>query len=324
LFVIPNLFWDPSESKIPEVLNLLWHDKLLLSKYNYMITASDVAKLRSMTGAGMMDCKKALDEAEGDMEKAGEILRKKGIIKAAKRTDKIAAEGTTQVKVEANTAVVLEVNSETDFVSGSPDFQSMASSFTDALLQSKPANLEDAMKVKVGSETVQEVLNNFTAKIGEKISLRRFMVVEKTDADVFGAYSHLGGKISVLIQLKNSADAALATDIAMHAAASNPKYISRDQVPTDTVEKEKEIYTEQLKQQGKPEAAIANILKGKLDKFYSEICLLEQPFIKDEEKTIQKLLAENVTIPTMVRFELGEGIEKEVTDFAAEVEAQLK
>lgn len=287
-------------------------------------TASDVAKLRSLTGAGMMDCKKALDEAEGDMEKAGEILRKKGIIKAAKRTDKIAAEGTTQVKVEGNTAVVSEVNSETDFVSGSPDFKDMASKFTDALLQSKPATVEEAMNVKAGSETLQEVLNNQTAKIGEKISLRRFAVVEKTDADAFGAYSHLGGKISVLILLKNSTDAALATDIAMHAAASNPKYVSRDEVPAELVEKEKEIYIDQLKQQGKPEAAMANILKGKLDKYYSEICLLEQSFIKDEEKTITQLLPAGATIATMVRYELGEGIEKEVTDFAAEVEAQLK
>ncbi|MBP6859354.1 MAG: elongation factor Ts [Candidatus Magasanikbacteria bacterium] len=288
------------------------------------ITAADVAKLRSLTGAGMMDCKKALDEAEGDMEKAGEILRKKGIVKAAKRTDKIAAEGTTQVKVVGNVAVVAEVNSETDFVSGSPDFQAMATSLVDALVQNKPAGVEEAMSVKVGSETVQDVLNNFTAKIGEKISLRRFTVVEKTDQDAFGAYSHLGGKISVLVLLKNTTDTGLAADIAMHAAASNPKYISRDEVPSDIVEKEKEIYTDQLKQQGKPEAAIPNILKGKLDKFYSEICLLEQAFIKDEEKTVQKLLPENATIATMVRLELGEGIEKEQTDFAAEVEAQLK
>ena len=258
------------------------------------------------------------------MEKAGEILRKKGIVKAAKRTDKVAAEGTTMVKVSGDTAVVLEVNSETDFVSGSPDFKDMAAKFTDALLQNKPANVEEAMSVTVGAETLQEVLNNLTAKIGEKIVLRRFAVVEKTSNDVFGAYSHLGGKISVLVLLKNSADSALATDVAMHAAASYPKYVDRSEVPVEIVEKEKEIYTEQLKQQGKPEAAIANILKGKLDKFYSEVCLLEQPFIKDEEKTIQQLLGNGVTLEKMVRFELGEGLVKEATDFAAEVEAQLK
>ncbi|MBI2037988.1 MAG: elongation factor Ts [Candidatus Magasanikbacteria bacterium] len=288
------------------------------------ITAADVAKLRTLTGAGMMDCKKALDEANGDMEKAGEILRKKGIVKAAKRTDKIAAEGTTQVKVNGDTAVVLEVNSETDFVAQNEDFKKMVENFADALLEQKPQSLEGAMAVTAGGKTLQEHLNDLTAKIGEKISLRRFMVVEKTAGDVFGAYSHLGGRISVLVVLKNSTHAGLAADIAMHAAASNPKYISRDQVPAGIVEKEKEIYVEQLKQQGKPEAAIPNILKGKLDKFYSEICLMEQAFIKDEEKTVQKLLGESMSVATMVRFELGEGIEKEKTDFAAEVEAQLK
>lgn len=288
------------------------------------ITAADVAKLRSLTGAGMMDCKKALDEAEGDMEKAGEILRKKGIIKAAKRTDKVAAEGTTLVKVSGDTAVVVEVNSETDFVAQNEDFKKLVSDFASALLADKPASVEVAMNVVFEGQSLQDRLNNLTAKIGEKISLRRFEVVEKTASDVFGAYSHLGGKISVLILLKNTADANLATDVAMHAAASNPKYVSRDEVSAELIEKEKEIYTDQLKQQGKPEAAIANILKGKLDKFYSEICLLEQPFIRDEEKTIQKLIGESVIVAKMVRFELGDGLTKETTDFVAEVEAQLK
>lgn len=288
------------------------------------ITASDVAKLRSLTGAGMMDCKKALDEAEGDMEKAGEILRKKGIIKAAKRTDKVAAEGTTLVKVNGDSAVVVEVNSETDFVAQNEDFKKLVGDFASALLADKPISVEAAMDVVFEGQSLQDRLNNLTAKIGEKISLRRFEVVEKTASDIFGSYSHLGGKISVLILLKNTTDANLATDVAMHAAASNPKYVNRTEVPAELVEKEKEIYTDQLKQQGKPEAAIANILKGKLDKFYSEICLLEQPFIKDEEKTIQKLIGENVTVARMVRFELGDGITKEATDFAAEVEAQLK
>ena len=283
------------------------------------ITASDVAKLRSQTGAGMMDCKKAMDEAEGDMEKAGELLRKKGIIKAAKRAGKIAAEGATQIKLSGNTAVVLEVNSETDFVAQNEDFKKLVNDLADDLLAAKPVSMEEAM-----SPAVTEKINNLTAKIGEKIALRRFAVVEKTDADAFGAYSHLGGKISVLILLKNSTNEDLARDVAMHAAASNPKYVSRGEVPVEMIEKEKEIYTEQLKQQGKPEAAIANILKGKLDKFYSEVCLLEQPFIKDEEKTIQKLLGENVTVEKMVRYELGEGLEKGHCDFAAEVEAQLK
>lgn len=287
-------------------------------------SASDVAKLRSMTGAGMMDCKKALDEAEGDIEKAGEILRKKGIVKAAKRSDKVAAEGTTQVKIDGNDAVILEVNSETDFVAENADFKNLVSEIVDSCLEHEPKDMETALAQNVGGQTLQERLNSLAATIGEKISFRRFALVKKDSADVFGAYSHLGGKISVLILLKNSSDTALAGDIAMHAAAANPKYISRDQVPAEIVEKEKEIYTEQLKQQGKPEAAIEKILTGKLDKFYSEICLLEQPFIKDEEKTIQKLLGENISIARMERFELGAGLVKEATDFAAEVEAQLQ
>ncbi len=287
-------------------------------------SASDVAKLRSMTGAGMMDCKKALDEAEGDLEKAGEILRKKGIVKAAKRGDKVAAEGTTRVKVDGNDAVVVEVNSETDFVAENADFKDLVSEIVDATLEHEPADMDAALAQNVGGQSLQERLNNLTATIGEKISFRRFALVKKDDADAFGGYSHLGGKISVLILLKNSADEALANDIAMHAAASNPKYVSRDEVPADMVAKEKEIYTEQLKQQGKPEAAIEKILTGKLDKFYSEICLLEQPFIKDEEKTIAKLLPAGATIVRMERFGLGEGLVKEEKDFAAEVEAQLQ
>lgn len=287
-------------------------------------SASDVAKLRSMTGAGMMDCKKALDEAEGDLEKAAELLRKKGIVKAAKRSDKVAAEGTTRVKVDGNDAVILEINSETDFVAENADFKNLVTEVVDACLENEPKDLETALTQNVGGVSLQERLNNLTATIGEKISFRRFSFVRKESADAFGAYSHLGGKISVLILLKNSANEDLARDIAMHAAASNPKYVSRDEVPADVVEKEKEIYVEQLKQQGKPEAAMANILKGKLDKFYSEICLLEQPFIKDEEKTIQKLLGENVTIARMERFELGAGLAKDACDFVSEVEAQLK
>lgn len=287
-------------------------------------SASDVAKLRSMTGAGMMDCKKALDEAGGDLEQAAELLRKKGIVKAAKREGKVAAEGTTRVKVDGNDAVVLEVNSETDFVAENADFKNLVSEIVDACLENEPQNMESALAQNVGGQTLQERLNNLTATIGEKIAFRRFSLVKKEVGDAFGAYSHLGGKISVLILLKNSTDETLANDIAMHAAASNPRYISRDEVPAEIIAKEKEIYTEQLRQQGKPEAAIENILKGKLDKFYSEVCLLEQPFIKDEEKTIQKLLPAGVTIARMERFGLGEGLVKEEKDFAAEVEAQLQ
>lgn len=283
-----------------------------------MITASDVAKLRAQTGAGMMDCKKAMEEANGDMELAGEILRKKGIVKAAKRNDKIAAEGTTTVKASGNTAVIAEINSETDFVAKNEDFKNLVNEIVDYLLNSRPADLESAL-----DGGLKEKIEAVVAKIGEKISLRRFEIVQKGADEAFGPYVHLGGKISVLVKLSGTTDEALAREMAMQVAAAFPKYIGREQVPAEIVEKEKEIYTEQLKQQGKPEQAIPNILKGKLDKFYSEVCLLEQPYIKDEEKKIQQVIG-SAKVTSMVRYELGEGLEKKGCDFAAEVEAQIK
>jgi elongation factor Ts len=281
------------------------------------ITASDVAKLRSLTGAGMMDCKKALEEADGNMDTADEILRKKGIVKAAKRNEKIAAEGITLVKTAGNVAVVAEVNSETDFVANNEGFQKLAADIVDHLLATKPASLDAAL-----DGGIREKIEALVAKIGEKITLRRFEIVEKTDADAFGPYVHMAGKISVLILLTGTTDEDLAREVAMHTAASNPKYIERSQVPAEVVAKEKEIYTEQLKQQGKPENVIENILKGKIDKFYSEVCLVEQPYIKDEEKTIAQLVG-NAKVAKMVRYELGEGLAKKGCDFAAEVAEQM-
>lgn len=291
------------------------------------ITAGDIAKLRAQTGAGMMDCKKALDEAQGDMEKAGEILRKKGIVKAAKRADKIAAEGTTLVKTTGNSAVVLEMNSETDFVAQNENFKKLVEVVADQVLSAKPASVEELVKQIIGDKTVDEHIVGLSGTIGEKITLRRFTLVEKTAADAFGAYVHMGGKISVLVVLSGTTDTDLARDVAMHVAASNPKYIRREEVASTVVEKEKEIYGEQLKQQGKPANIIENILKGKIDKFYSEVCLLEQPFIKDEEKKVGVYIeskAKGAKIEKMIRFELGEGMEKKGCDFAAEVAEQLK
>ena len=286
------------------------------------ITAGDVAKLREQTGAGMMDCKKALDEANGDMEVAAEILRKKGVIKAAKRADKVAAEGLTNVKVAGNTAVILEINSETDFVSGGEDFKKLVGEVTDELLAKKPADLESALK-----GGIEEKINALVAKIGEKISLRRFVLVEKTAADAFGAYIHMGGKISVLTVLTGTTDEDLAREVAMHAAAAYPKYLNRAEVPSEIIEKEKEIAAEQLKAQNKPANVMESILKGKVEKFYGEMCLVEQPFIKDEEKTVEKFVAARASgavVSKYFRFELGEGIEKKSSDFAAEVAQQMK
>ncbi len=290
------------------------------------ITANDIAKFREQTGAGMMDCKKALEEAQGDMEAAAEILRKKGVIKAAKRGDKIAAEGLVAVKTQGNFGVVLEVNSETDFVAKNEDFKKMVSEIADFLLVKKPSSLESALAEKINDISLTEYINNAIAKIGEKISFRRFAILEKTDSDVFGPYLHLGGKIAVLSILNNTADESLARDISMQVAAANPKFLNREMVDTETLDKEKEIYAEQLRAQGKPENIIENILKGKMDKFYSEVCLLEQPFIKDEEKTIIAYLAAkgaDIKVEKFVRFELGEGLAKKSNDFAAEVAEQI-
>lgn len=290
------------------------------------ITVNDIATFRAQTGAGMMDCKKALEEAEGDMEKASEILRKKGVIKAAKREGKIAAEGMVEVKTKGNIGVVLEVNSETDFVAKNEDFKKMVEEISDFLLEKKPASLEDALNEKIGEITLSEYINNAITKIGEKISLRRFEIIEKEDSGVFGAYLHMGGKIAVLSLLNNTNDIEIARDISMQIAAAYPKFLNREMVDTVTLDKEREIYAEQLRTQGKPENIIENILKGKMDKFYSEVCLLEQPFIKDEEKSVTAYLAEkgaDIKVEKFVRFELGEGLAKKINDFAAEVAEQL-
>lgn len=290
------------------------------------ITANDIAKLREITGAGMMDCKKAMEEANGDMDLASEILRKKGVIKAAKREDKIAAEGLTQVKTAGNFGVILEVNSETDFVAKNEEFKKMVDEVADFLLDKRPTSLENALVEKIGDVILNDYIINKSATIGEKISLRRFEILEKKDSDVFGPYLHMGGKIAVISLLNNTNDESLARDISMQAAAANPKFLNRELVDTATLDKEREIYAEQLRAQGKPENIIENILKGKMDKFYGEVCLLEQPFIKDEEKTITAYLAEkgaDIKVEKFIRFELGEGMAKKSNDFAAEVAEQM-
>ncbi len=287
-----------------------------------MISASDISKLRVSTGAGMMDCKVALEEAAGDMEKAAEILRKKGIVKAAKRADKIAAEGTTMVKVNGNTAVIVEVNSETDFAAQSADFKALVDEIVADLLAKKPADVDTAL-----AGGINDKISALVGKIGEKITLRRFAVVEKTDSEAFGDYIHMGGRLSVLTVLTGTDDAALAREISMHAAAAFPRYLNRTEVPVEILEKEKEIASEQLKAQNKPANIIEGILKGKMEKFYSETCLVEQPFIKDEEKSVAKFLESKgagIAVKQYVRYELGEGIEKKQCDFAAEVAEQMK
>jgi len=285
------------------------------------ITATDVAKLRSQTGAGMMDCKKALEEANGDMEAAADILRKKGIVKAAKRADKVAAEGLVYGLSTGKVGALVEVNSETDFVADGEDFVNFTKAVAQAVVDNNVNTVEELASVKLLSgQTVSETLSAMTLKLGEKMNVRR---IARFEGEAVSVYLH-GTRIGVMVELTGGDDV-LGTDIAMHIAASNPKYLNRSEVSTEVLDKEQEIYAEQLRQQGKPANIIENIVKGKMDKFYSEVCLLEQPFIKDEEKTIAKLLAEKgAEVKRFVRYELGEGIEKVEKNFADEVAEQMK
>ncbi|MDQ0337291.1 elongation factor Ts [Caldalkalibacillus uzonensis] len=293
------------------------------------VTASMVKELREKTGAGMMDCKKALTETNGDMEKAIEYLREKGLAKAAKKADRVAAEGLTSVEVEGNVAVLLEVNCETDFVAKNAEFQSFISEVSKHLIKHRPSSVQEALSQKLEGreETLQERLHALISKIGENMKLRRFEVVEKTDKDAFGAYIHMGGSISVLTVLQNTTNENLAKDVAMHIAALNPRFISRDDVPEDVVNQEREILKQQALNEGKPEHIVEKMVEGRLGKFYKEVCLLEQEFVKDPDLSIGKLLqkeGQDVTIKQFYRYQLGEGIEKKEENFAEEVMSQVK
>lgn len=227
------------------------------------VTASMVKELREKTGAGMMDCKKALTETGGDMEKAVDFLREKGIAKAAKKADRVAAEGLTTVKSKGNKAVITEVNSETDFVAKNENFQNLVSELADFILENEPKSVEEALSKEYSvGQTVEEYINSSIAKIGEKISLRRFEVVTKADGDTFGEYLHMGGRIGVLTILEGTSDGELAKDIAMHIAAINPKYVSRDQVAQDEVEREREVLKQQALNEGKPENIVEKMVEG--------------------------------------------------------------
>ena len=290
------------------------------------ITAQLVKELRQKTGAGMMDCKKALTETDGDIDKAIDLLREKGIAKAAKKADRIAAEGLTLIKTDGNTGVILEVNSETDFVAKNEGFQNLLNELADHLLAAKPTTIEEAHASKMeNGSTVEEHITSAIAKIGEKITLRRFSVITKEDNAAFGSYLHMGGRIGVLAVLNGTTDEELARDIAMHVAAVNPKYISRDQVSEEEANREREVLTQQALQEGKPENIVAKMVEGRLNKFFEEICLLDQAFVKNpDEKVKQVVGAKNATVQTYVRYEVGEGIEKRQDNFAEEVMSQVK
>ncbi|HKJ82867.1 MAG TPA: translation elongation factor Ts [Mariprofundaceae bacterium] len=293
------------------------------------ISASDVKKLRELSGAGMMDCKKALAEVDGDMDKAIDFLRKKGLSAAAKKSGRVAAEGVVLAMAEGDKGVILEVNAETDFSSKNDTFQAFVKRLAEVIMAENPADI-DALKALPydGGESVEETLTQLIATIGENMSIRRFQRIQ-VDGGVTAAYVHGDGKIGVLLGVKGSADDELANTargIAMHVAASNPQYIHREDVSTDAVERERKVLSERAAASGKPANIIEKIVDGQLNKFYSEICLLEQAYVMDTDNTVGKALKAiqpDADVVAMHRFQLGEGIEKAESDFAAEVAAQV-
>jgi elongation factor Ts len=290
------------------------------------ITAQMVKELREKTGAGMLDCKKALTETDGDMDKAIDFLREKGIASAAKKGDRIAAEGLTYVVNEGNDAVILEVNSETDFVAKNEAFQALVKELAAHLLNNKPATVEEASSQTMeNGATVADHINASIAKIGEKLTLRRFTVLSKTDNDAFGAYLHMGGRISVLSVLEGTTDSSAAKDVSMHIAALKPKYVSRDQVSQEEVEHERQVLTQQALNEGKPEKIVEKMVEGRLGKYFEDVCVLDQTFVKNPDQKVRQFVeSKGATIREFVRYEVGEGIEKREDNFAEEVMNQIK
>ena len=288
------------------------------------VTAAMVKELREKTGAGMMDCKKALNECNGDITASIDWLREKGIAKSAKKESRIAAEGLANIYINGNKAVILEVNSETDFVSKNEEFTSMIDTIGNAVLKSDAKSLEDVLKVNTDEGTIEDLVIAKTAKIGEKLSLRRLEVVEKNDDEVFGSYLHMGGKIAVLTVLK-VANESVAKDVAMQSAAMRPSYVFPADVPEEVLENERKVQKELAISEGKPADIAEKMVEGRIKKFYKEICLTEQPFIKDGDVSVKDYVAKNNgEIKTMIRYEVGEGMEKRNENFAEEVMNQIK
>ena len=277
--------------------------------------------LRDRTGAGMMDCKKALMETDCDVEKAVEWLREKGIAKVAKKASRIAAEGLTHVVVNGNEALILEINSETDFVSKSDAFKNLVVEVANVVLASKPANIEAAKAL------TQDIFTNATIKIGEKLDFRRFELVTKSDDQTFGSYIHMGGKISVLV-VENGANAEVAKGIAMQIAANNPQYITTSDIPAEAIEKEKAVQMEAAKNdeklKDKPEQALVKIIEGKVNKIFAESVLVKQDYLLDPSQKVEQVLTSNkISVAKFVRYQVGEGIAKREENFAEEVAKQM-
>ena len=288
-----------------------------------MISASMVKELREASGAGMLDCKKALEATNGNMEEAINWLREKGISKAAKKATRIAAEGLAIAKLDGNNAIIVEVNSETDFVAKNEDFKALVNLIADTLLNSDVTTVEEALELTVEGKTIADVITEKVATIGEKLTLRRFEKVSKEDTRVFGTYSHMGGKI-VTLTVMDGNDEELAKDIAMQAAAMKPLYLTREEVPAEKVEQEKAVLTEQAANEGLDEKKLPMIVNGRLNKYFEEICLVDQGFIKENKMKVSKYVeSKNSSIIKFVRYEVGEGIEKKEENFADEVMKQI-
>ena len=288
-----------------------------------MVTASLVKELREKTGAGMLDCKKALEANNGDINASIDWLREKGISKAAKKADRIAAEGIAAILTKGNKAVVIEVNSETDFVAKNEEFTNMVSTILNTIVDSDAKTVDEVLALSCEDGTIKDLIVSKTATIGEKLDLRRVAVVEKEDNDSFGEYIHMGGRIAVLITL-NGASSEVAKDVAMHSAAMRPSYVSKDEVPAEELEKEREILKEQAMNEGKPANIAEKMVEGRIRKFYEEICLEEQAFVKDGDLKVKEFVSKNGgSIKSMIRYEVGEGIEKKQEDFAEEVAKQI-
>ena len=289
------------------------------------MSAAQVKELRERTGAGILDCKKALEEANGDIEKAIDILRQKGIAKAQKKQSRIAAEGLTAIYEKENKAVILEVNSETDFVSKNDKFKDLIANIGNTVLNSNAKTLEEAMELKYNDGTINDYIIAETAVIGEKLSFRRFELVEKADDENFGIYIHLGVKISTLAVVKGG-DKALAKSLAMQITAMNPKYMTEEEVPEEVKAREMSVIKEQIANEKKDVTAevAEKMANGRLNKFFKEICLLDQEYIDDSKKNVKTFLEENkMEVLSYIRYEVGEGIEKKVDNFAEEVMSQI-
>lgn len=288
-----------------------------------MISASLVKELREKSGAGMLDCKKALEANNGDINASMDWLREKGISKAAKKADRIAAEGLSSILVKGNEAVIVEINSETDFVAKNEEFTGMVSTVLEVLMNGNASTVEEALELPTEDGTLNDLIVNKTAKIGEKLSLRRFVKISKSDNEFFGEYIHMGGKIAVLTVV-DGGNAEVAKDVAMHAAAMKPEYVKKENVPADEIEKERAVLKEQAINEGKPADIAEKMVEGRIQKYYKEICLEEQPFIKDGDIPVGTYVKNNNgIIVNMIRYEVGEGIEKREEDFAAEVAKQI-